>query len=244
MNWRFRLILFCILAIPAFTGYPLGYLQQALVPGLAWGWVVYAGLVHAATLGLLGLSTYRLALIISLLITLPVVLLGAAISLILLFFRAWTPADLNGISSHYVALAITMLTVIPLALSIVAVIPFHRLENRLLNQPDGVGLMQKSALMFARVCIHVIYFVIPDILEVLREERILNQIMGRPTSPGEPKLPLRLRGTILVRNMIHVGVEGICASVRHIPLWAEEIARLPGKRSHTSPRKDNSYYTK
>jgi hypothetical protein len=132
---------------------------------------------------------------------------------------------------------------IPLALSIVAVIPFHRMENRLLNQPGGVSLMQKSALMFTRVCIHVIYFVIPDMLEVLREERILNQVMGRQAFPGEPKFSLRLRATILVRNMIQIGLEGICSSVRHIPLWAEEIARLPGRESHPATKRKNSNHS-
>jgi len=207
------------------------------------GWIVYATLVHAATLSLLGPSPYRLALVISLLITLPVVLLGATISLIVLFFRGFTAADLNAITSHYVALAVTMLTVIPLALSIVAVIPFHRMENRLLNQSGGVSLIQKSTLMFARVCIHVIYFVIPDIMEVLREERILKQIMGRQASAEDPKLSLRLRANILVRNMIQVGVEGICSAVRHIPLWAEEIARLPGRKSHVSSKRENSNHS-
>jgi len=241
MNWRFRLILFCMLAIPAFTGYPLGYFQESLFPGLTLGWIVYAALVHAAILGLLGPSSYRLALIICLLIALPVVLLGTAISLIVLLFRGWTTTGLNVIISHYVALAITMLTVIPLALSIVAVIPFHRMENSLLNQPGGVNLVQKIALMFARVCIHVIYFVIPDILEVLREEKTLNQIMGRQASPEEPKLSLRVRGAMLVRSMIQVGVEGICSSVRHIPLWAEEIARLPGRGSRASTKQDHNH---
>ncbi len=243
MNWRISLTLFCLLAIPAFTGYPLGYFQKTLLPGLAVGWIIYAALVHVATIGLLGPPPYRLALIISLVITLPVVLLGAAISLIGLFFRGWTTADLYTITSHYVSLAVTMLTVIPLALSIMAVIPFHRLENRLLTQAGGVSLVQKCALMFARVCIHVIYFVIPDILEVLREERILNQIMGRQTPLGETKLSLRLRGSILVRHMIQVGVEGICASVRHIPLWAEEIARLPSRRSRASTKRDNGHHS-
>jgi hypothetical protein len=157
----------------------------------------------------------------------------------MLLFRSWTPADLNNITSHYVALAVTMLTVIPLGLSIVAVIPFHRLESRLLSQSGGVSLIQKSTLMFARVCIHVIYFVIPDILEVLREERTLKQIMGRRVSAGEPKLSLRLRVNILVRNMIQVGVEGICSAVRYIPLWAEEIARLPGRKSQVSSKREN-----
>jgi len=239
MNWRIRLALFCILAVPAFTGYPLGYLEVSLIPGLSAGWIAYAVVVHTAALCLLGPSPYRVALIICLLITLPVVCLGTAISLIGLYFQGWSSGQLNVIIAHYIALGVTMITVIPLALSIVAMVPFHRIESRLLNKAGGVTLMEKSVLMFARVCIHVIYFVIPDILEVLREERIFAQIAGRQTSPEMAGMPLRFRTGILVRTMIQVGVEGICSAVRYIPLWAEEIARLPGRKARAKPDRDN-----
>jgi hypothetical protein len=240
MNWRIKFALFCVLAIPAFTGFPLNHIAGNLLPGLSLGWMVYALLVHSAVLYILGRSSYRIALVISLIISVPVVCLGAGISFIGLFFRGWSALDLKSILEHYTSLAITMLTVIPLALSIVAVIPFHRIESRMLQKSRGVSLMGKSLLMFARVFNHVIYYVIPDILEVLREERILIQITGRHTSGDAPKQPFQIRARILVRSMIQIGVESICSAVRYVPLWAEEISRLPGKGiANTESDKDD-----
>ena len=240
MNWRIKFALFCVLAIPAFTGFPLNHIAGNLMPGLSLGWIVYALLVHSAVFYLLGRPSYRIALALCLIISLPVVCLGAGISFIGLLFRGWSALGLKSILEHYTSLAITMLTVIPLALSIVAVIPFHRIENRLLQKSRGVSLMEKSLLMFARVFNHVIYYVIPDILEVLREERILTQIAGRQTSGDAPKQPFQIRARILVRSMIQVGVESICSAVRYVPLWAEEISRLPGRGiANTGSYKDD-----
>ena len=82
-----------------------------------------------------------------------------------------------------------------------------------------------------RVFIHIIYFVIPDILEVLREERIFAEIAGRKKSGSAKKMPLRIRVHALIRILIQIGVEGICSAIRYVPLWAEEISRLPGRRT-------------
>jgi len=229
MNWRIKLSLLFILAIPAFTGFPIHHIEGEMLPGAELGWLVYGLMVHATILFLLGKKPYGMALVIGLIISTPVVCLGAIISIIVLFFKGWRLAGMSAIFAHYMALAITMLTVIPLALSMVAVVPFHRFENRLMQKSEGVSLVGKSALMFVRVFIHIIYFVIPDILEVLREERILAEIAGRQTSTDAPKMKFRHRFAILVRSLVQVGVEGICSAVRYVPLWAEEISRLPGR---------------
>ena len=144
-------------------------------------------LVHIAILCLLGKKPYRVAITIGLLISVPVVCLGAGISFVGLFFSGWDPTRRTFIITHYISLAITMITVIPLALSMVAMIPFQRIENRLLQQSQGVSLLEKSVLMFVRVFIHIIYFVIPDILEVLREERIFAEISGWNKSSSAQK---------------------------------------------------------
>lgn len=109
-----------------------------------------------------------------------------------------------------------------------AVIPIQRIENRLLHTDRGVGFVQKCALMAARVFTHIIYFVIPDILEVLREERLLNELIWQRKSPGAVKMPFWNRIGTLVRLLVHIGVESTCAAIRYIPLWAEEISKLPG----------------
>jgi hypothetical protein len=229
MKWRIKLSVFCVLAIPAFTGFPVNHIEGTLLPGAGLGWVAYGLLVHAAIFGLLGKKSYRVAITIGLLISLPVVCLGAGISFAGLFLRGWDPARQETIIAHYISLAITMITVIPLALSMVAMIPIHRIENRLLQRSQGVSLMEKSALMVVRVFIHIIYFVIPDILEVLREERIFAEIAGRRISNSAEKTPFRIRVGALVRTLVQIGVEGICSAIRYVPLWAEEISRLPGR---------------
>jgi hypothetical protein len=231
MTWRIKLTVLCVLAIPAFTGFPLNTIQGTLFPGAGIGWVAYGLLVHMAILCLLGKKPYQVAITIGLLISVPVVCLGAGISFVGLFFSGWDPTRQTFIITHYISLAITMLTVIPLALSMVAMIPFHRIENRLLQQSQGVSLLEKSALMFVRVFIHIIYFVIPDILEVLREERIFSDISGWNKTSSAKKQSLRTRFLALTRILIQIGVEGICSAIRYVPLWAEEISRLPGRRA-------------
>jgi len=239
MTWRIKLAVFCVLAIPAFIGFPLNHIQGTLFPGAAIGWVGYGLIIHTAIFCLLGKKPYQVAIGIGLLISVPVVCLGAGISFVSLFVSGWNPTRQTFIITHYISLAITMITVIPLALSMVAVVPIHRIENRLLQKSRGVSLVEKSVLMFVRVFIHIIYFVIPDILEVLREERIFAVIAGGQKSSRAHKMSLGTRIQALIRILIQIGVEGICSAVRYIPLWAEEISRLPGRsESNTSGGND------
>ena len=129
----------------------------------------------------------------------------------------------------YLALCVTMLTVIPLAISLVASVPIQTIETRLLRQTQGVNLRQKMFLMALRVFNHVVYYVIPDILEVTREERRL-----RPAKPSgfTPSFWDRIRflplaTSALIRVLIQIAVEGICSAIQYIPLWAVEIAQVP-----------------
>jgi hypothetical protein len=229
LSWWLKTVILWLLAIPAFSGFPLNHVQGDIVPGAAYGWVGYGLMIHITAWALLGKEAYRVAIFICMLITLPVVFLGAGISFAGLFIRGWDPVLQAFYSAHYISLAITMLTVIPLALSMVAVIPFHRIEYRLLQKSHGASIMEKSALMFLRVFSHIFYFVIPNILEVIREERVFPILSGRRKIPGVAPLAIHRRLAIMVRILIQIGVEGICAAVRYVPLWADEISRLPGR---------------
>jgi hypothetical protein len=85
--------------------------------------------------------------------------------------------------------------------------------------------------MFLRVTSHILHFVIPNILEVIREEGIpqsARKMLGKPGAGRGRTPPMGPRVASFFRLLIHIGVEAICASVRYLPLWAEEIARLPG----------------
>jgi hypothetical protein len=117
-------------------------------------------------------------------------------------------------------------------------VPFHRIENTLLAKSDGVSRYQKYALMFLRVFNHIVYGVIPGILEVVQEERHYRAWLDRQACEHHSMAGgLRYRGkwlAALLGDMIQIGVEGICASIQYIPLWALEISQLPARRQSST----------
>jgi hypothetical protein len=83
--------------------------------------------------------------------------------------------------------------------------------------------------MFIRVFNHIVYFVIPNILEVMREEALLRTVTENASLPTGSRRLLSL-GRRLTAGLVQVGVSGICASLRFIPLWAREIDDLPRRK--------------
>ena len=98
----------------------------------------------------------------------------------------------------------------------------------------------KMALMFLRVFSHILYFVIPNILEVIREEGMLPGTgkAGGAQTGAKPPLSRRLKN--MVQTLVNIGVESICSAVRYVPLWAEEISRLPGYTGADQGRKNDN----
>ena len=86
-------------------------------------------------------------------------------------------------------------------------------------------------MIILRVFTHIVYFVIPNILEIVREERF-----GAQTDPTVP----HVRWARLRRLLIDLSVEAICASIRYIPLWAVEIAALPEPETVRKKQDDSS----
>lgn len=129
-----------------------------------------------------------------------------------------------------------MLTVIPLALSLIGAVPFQRFEHKLLQNKAGVSKIEKSMLMFLRVFNHIVYFVIPNIIETIREEGHYRKwVEGGLRSSSEPlgarkTWAVKSKILILIKDMIQLAVESICASIQYIPLWAVEISQLPDKK--------------
>lgn len=222
LNWRIKLLVLLILAIPAFSGLPLKMFDQIVLAGITRGWLGYSFVTHSILALVLGPALWAICLSISVAIMLPVVFGGATISYLLYLFGIGGAIGPFGYSAHYLSLSLTMLTVIPLANGLIAVLPLNRIENRLLTREDGVRFYEKAALMFIRVFTHIVFFVIPNVLEIMREER-------RQQYPGDATLPIRRRIAAAVRTLIYFGVGGICASVQYIPLWADEIAALPDR---------------
>ena len=240
MSWKIKALLIWGLAVPAFTGLPMEFFPGSLPAGISTGWLLYAAVVYAAILLLLGRKIFRVSLLIALAISVPLVLLGTLVFLLGLMFGGFDPARLGATFGHYLRLLANMMVVIPLSLSMVAVLPLHRLEHHILMRRGGVRMVEKMALMFLRVFSHILYFVIPNILEVIREEGMLPGTGSAGGAKTGVKTPLSRRLKEIVQTLVNIGVESICSAVRYVPLWAEEISRLPGYTGADQVRKNDT----
>jgi hypothetical protein len=234
VNWKFKFCILLIVALPAFSGLILEDFHQLAVAGLSWSWFLYFAGVHLILFVLMGIQRYGKISGIASLIMLPVVFSGASLSYLLWFLKEGQQTEVYRFGAHYLALCITMLTVIPLSLSMVAVLPFGAFEQRLLQRKYGVSPMEKQLLMVMRVFNHIVFDVIPDILEVLREESghgaDLEARRNNKKDCAFKKIARFLAG--LTTMMIQIGVEGICTAMQYIPLWAVEIAQLPTRKKN------------
>jgi hypothetical protein len=230
VRWKARLALLLLAAVPALTGLPLGTVTAEILPGVGWSAVAYFAAANLLLAGAVGGRRYGTLVAVGALITLPVVL-GGGIVAYLLYRAPWVvSAAPPTYSGHYVRLALNMLTVIPLALGIMAVLPFQRLEMQVLSRQTGVTVLQKNLLMILRVFNHIVFAVVPGMLEVMREENWQQRVLTIPERPrGLPRRVADGAGAGL-RAMTQVAVNGICAAVQYISLWAVEIARLPTRR--------------
>lgn len=223
LPWPYNLIFLALLAVPAMSGFPLEVWPAQIVAGVGWSRALYFSGVHLATGWVLGRRLYADIVALAVLITLPVVYAGSAVS--------WA-GFLTGLSvtgpaaagSHYVQLCLTMLTVVPLALALVSVVPFGRIEQGLLLHAEGVTPLQKKMLMAMRVFSHIAFFVLPGTLEVLREEQSMDH-WRREWKSGKTKR-ISLLGRLPGR-LVMLSVEITSAALQYVPLWAQEIARLP-----------------
>jgi hypothetical protein len=247
MNWKLKFCFILILSVPSFTGYPVNLVDSEVLSGITYGWILYFFVVNSSILILNGPRFFENIVAVAALISLPVVFLGATVSYLIYLVGLGYNAGPTAYSAHYVSLCITMLTVIPLALAIIAIVPFHDFEHHLLKNSQGVSKLQKFLLMFLRVFNHIVYFVIPNILEAVREERQyvrwasknLTRDSSVSTLGKVNSIQQKLKG--LIRVMIQLAVEGICAAIQYIPLWAAEITQLPGRKKSLKRSKPSSY---
>jgi hypothetical protein len=226
-RWPFNLVILGGIGIPAFTGFPLGLWSAEIVTGIGWSNAVYWVVVLAMVRWLLGVRSFSNIVAVAALITLPVVFVGGTLSTVsILTGISRQTVDVSGM--HYAGLCLTMLTVVPLALAMVALIPFGRWEQRLLFKPQGVSARQKKILMVLRVFNHIAFNVLPGTLEILREERLIPQ-RKTPGGLGFGAYVAFVRNTF--NSLIYLAVGTICAALQYIPLWASEIGHLPEKPS-------------
>jgi len=226
-----RLTGLAVLAVPIFTGLSPWPEGQVVAPGVSWGAVADAALVMGGVACLCGRAFLSNALAVTALVLVPIVYGGGSVSWLLQIAGGASPGAAGALNGpHYIRLTLNMLGVIPLALALVASIPFDRMEQGLLRRERGISTGEKYLLMFIRVFHHIVYFVIPNILEVMREEALLRRISeSRPGLRGLRRWRAWTRR--LTGGLVQVGVSGICAALRFIPLWAREIDDLPPRTS-------------
>lgn len=225
-----RLMALAVLAVPVFTGWFPFPVPIEIVPGVS-GEPFLAVLAVLAGVALLcGPALLANTLAVTALIIVPIVFVGGTVSWLLAMAGGAAPGRAGSLHGpHYVGLALNMLGVIPLALAMVASVPIDRLEQRLLRREKGISVGEKYLLMFTRVFHHTVYFVIPNILEVIREEALLGAAFKNATALNHATR-FRTWGARLTAGLVQVAVSGICASLRFVPLWAREIDDLPRRR--------------
>lgn len=224
-----RLAVLAVPAVPVFTGWSPFPAGNEILPSIATGAVLTVPVVLTFVALTCGRAFMANTLAVTALIVVPIVYGGGTVSWLVATAggaAAGQAGSLNG--PHYVGLALNMLGVIPLALAMVASVPIGQFEQRLLRRERGISLGEKYLLMFTRVFQHIVYFVIPNILEVMREEALLSAVFK---NAGRRPFRLLTRGRRLTAGLVQVGVGGICASLRFIPLWAREIDDLPRRTS-------------
>jgi hypothetical protein len=226
LRWPLNVIVLAVIGLPSFIGYPLGLWTAEVVNGVPWSWVVYWVLVLAVARGLLGARMFANIAAMGALIALPVVFAGGSISWLAIVL-GWSRETFDSAGSHYVRLCLTMLTVVPLALALVALVPLGQLEQRLLFKPQGVSSRQKKILMVLRVFNHIAFTVLPGTLEILREERQEYKGPVDSRAKGAFYLAAILRLRQGLAGLVNLAVGTICAALQYIPLWAYEIGQLP-----------------
>lgn len=222
-EWPLNFIVLVVIAVPAFSGYPLTIWSAEIVTGISWAWGGYLGVVLIAIRWLLGARMFANVIAVAALVTVPVVFAGGTLSA---FVRlaGFGASDAGVAGSHYAKLCVTMLSVIPLALALVAVVPFGSFESRLLMHPDGVTPCQKNILMVLRVFNHIAFGVLPGTIEILREEGLTD---GHRLSVQARRRGVKAVTADTLNDIVHLAVGTICAALQYIPLWANEIGRLP-----------------
>lgn len=236
MRSTVRLIALVLLAVPVFTGWMPFSTGRDVLPGVDPAVLLSTLLVPVGVVVLCGRAFLANALAVTALIVTPVVFVGGTVAWLLGILKGAAPSlagSLDG--AHYVGLALNMIGVIPLALALVAAIPFDRLEQRLLGSDRGIAIGEKYLLMFIRVFHHTVDFVIPNLLEVMREEGLL-QVPVPGGGRNGARTTLRSMGRRLTAALVHTGVSGICAALRFIPLWAREIDDLPPRAAKAQRR--------
>jgi len=237
MKWIFKLLLFILLLIPSFTSFSQPFLtDHRLFKWTEDSWIVYAPSDGQLLYFLIVLLIVPLVLrswfahTSAVLISLSIVFLGALISSVSIWLGY---SEIP--TSYYVAKLVNIMTVVPLSIALVSIIPFSKFEKSVLSSKKGVSFLTKMFLISIRVGTHVQQQVLPSIWTILREERI-NKDKENNTDAYLGDIVNTKNATILKKikeflsKSLYIAASAIAYSLENIPLWAVEIAQLPSKR--------------
>jgi hypothetical protein len=225
-----KLVALFLFLVPSFTTYFADRIQGTAAPGISLWQLLYFFIVLLVVRILAGLPVLFFAISTVSFLALPVVFVGSLIWVV----KTLATGDIGQIyaqSKHYVSLLLNMLAVIPLAIAFISQIPFREYELHLFQRTGGVSLREKSLLMATRVINHILFTVIPNVLQVWREEHRTKQPLLLHEVPEDifVERAKRLKQRIIksVMQMFDVGLASICFALEYIPLWALEIGALP-----------------
>lgn len=224
-NRLFAAVVLLALSVPAFSGL---YLDRGpiVLPGVALARIVYLAVVALAVFATRGRFLWLTAYVIAGVILLSVVGGGFVLAVALLGL-GYSPMSFQEILEHYCRLAVNMATVIPLGLALVSLVPFAGIETSLLQNPRGVSRLEKVLLMALRVFNHVLFAVMPEIVQVVFEELRFNSHVYKSRRGGRRR---RVFLRSIIRLVTFVSFTALCNSLEYIHFWTAEISNLPDRR--------------
>lgn len=218
-----------VLAAPAFSGLFLND-GPTLFFSVTATRVGYLLALNLAIFILRGRFLWLTASVIAVAVTIPVVGGGGLLALILYAFN-WGGMTLTQIASHYAVLLINMLSVIPLGIALVSLVPAAALEARLMRNTAGINLPQKILLMAMRVFNHVVFAVMHEVMQAALEELRFNNYLYKARLIGKKRRRRFLKN--LLQKFMFMALTALCLSLKYIHFWTAEISALPGKRQKT-----------
>jgi len=231
--WILKSFLFAIVFMPSFTLYFNHNFNEEIIKGLTYWKLLYCSIAILTVYILTGSRVLILCLTAVSLLSISVIFFGSIISC-LINFSSISNNYIFSYSPRYISLLINMYTVVPLAIAFMSILPFKEYENYLLRRFKGISLFEKILLIITRVFNHIIYYVAPNILRVIKEEKRNNDIyysanlVEEATVKNYQSIRLKFRKLLIV--FFDLSLCSICFSIEYVPLWVLEISNLPSKK--------------
>lgn len=221
-----KVILYCLLVtLPPLvvSGLPpqvAAAFEQQIVPGISRYQVIYMSTVYLLIANFL--SGQFLAKTLTWVVALAFPMFFVTPSIIYLSRITGLSSATNNYGPHYLDLIISMFIFIPLSIGLIALLrgPAKEYERHMILQYQGISLGRKRLLIGCRILVHLLFSVVPALVEVIREEKVL----GRIRRSSKIRIDeLRASAWLLLRIVCHA----VCETLQYIPLWVSEIAALP-----------------